>query len=240
MKKLISSTAVAALSLCLPAMAQAQTYYGETYNAHEACKKNEDKRQIIGGVAGAVVGGVLGSQLAANGARSEGSALGAVVGGLAGAGIADKTVDCDPVYETSQYGSTSSYGTSHGGSAYNTSYGSQPVYTDTVTYSSHPVYTQPTYGAGAVSYGTSYDTGSVTYQPYTSHSNRSYAVSQPTYTAPIYTTTQAYPSYQTRSYQTVAPSPTYQTTTYTRPVSYSTNSYGARHYHGSYACSSHH
>lgn len=253
MKKLISSTAIAALTLGLPAMAQAQTHYGETYNAHEACKKNEDKRQIIGGLAGAVLGGVVGSQVSGNGARSEGSAIGAVVGGLAGVGIADKTVDCDPVYEPPQYGSSSTYGTgtSHGsayGTPQNTSYASQPVYTDQVTFSNHPVYTQPTYGAGAVSYGTTQSTGTVTYQPYTPH--QSYTVSQPSYTTgSAYRGTpysgQSYPSYQnqsyqTQAYQTAAPAPTYQTTTYSSPVSYRAPQRRSSHYHGRYACSTHH
>jgi len=45
-------------------------------------------QQLVGGAIGAVVGGVLGSQVAGNGARTEGSVLGAVLGGVAGAAIA--------------------------------------------------------------------------------------------------------------------------------------------------------
>ncbi len=239
MKKLISTTAIAALTLGLPSLAQAQSSYygGETYNAHEACKKGEDKRQVIGGLAGAVLGGVVGSQVSGNGARTEGSAIGAVLGGLAGAGIADKSIDCDPVYNEGRTYGTSypSHGTTYGGTSYGTTYGSttvsQPVYQDQVTYSNHPVYTQPTYGAGAVNYGTTYNTGTVTYQPYTSHSTQSYTVSQPSYTT----------SYPAQTYQTVAPTPTYHTTSYTRPVSRTTSYYGGgRHYHGSYACTAPH
>lgn len=261
MKSLISTTAIAALSLGLPALAQAQSsYHDETYNAHQACKKNEDKRQILGGLAGAVLGGVLGSQVSGNGARSEGSAIGAVVGGAAGFGLADKTVDCDPVYPESN---TATYGGSYPAQNYpshtsgGTYYGgattvSQPVYTDQVTYSNHPVYSQPSYGAGAVNYGTTYDTGTTTYQPYTSHNTQSYTVSSPSYTqsypAQTYQTqgyqTQSHPpvqNYQTQSYQTVTQTPSYHTTTYTRPVSRTTNVYGgARHYHGSYACTAPH
>jgi len=63
----------------------------------------------------------LRSQVSGSGARTEGSAIGAVLGGLAGAGIADKTIDCDPVYTTSSTGypaaSTSQYGASSYGSA---------------------------------------------------------------------------------------------------------------------------
>jgi len=60
MTKLFSAAASAALTLGLPVLipfgAQAQSpHYGEShnapYNAHEACKKNEDKRQILGGLA---------------------------------------------------------------------------------------------------------------------------------------------------------------------------------------------
>jgi len=92
---------------------QAQDYRGTQagYYAHEACKAHESKDKLIGGGIGAVLGGVLGSQLAGNGARTEGSALGAVLGGAAGYGIADKRVDCDNVtrrnYEAGHYRSTS-------------------------------------------------------------------------------------------------------------------------------------
>jgi len=235
MKKLISTTAIAAISLGLPALAQAQSYHqGAPYNAHEVCKKNEDKRQIVGGLAGAVLGGIVGSQVSANGARTEGSAIGAVVGGLAGAGIADKIVDCDPVYPERPV----SYGSTYPSQTHHTTTVSQPVYQDQVTYSSHPVYSQPSYGAGAVNYGTTYNTGSVTYPPYTSQPAQSYTVSSPTYANPTYSG-QSYPpvqNYQTQSYQTVTSTPTYHTTNYTRPVFRPANYGGPRHYHGRYAC----
>jgi len=252
MTKLIAAAASAALTLGLPVLipfgAQAQSpHYGEShnapYNAHEACKKNEDKRQILGGLAGAVVGGVFGSQVSGNGARSEGSAIGAVLGGLAGAGIADKTVDCDPVYDERGQGyqsSPTSYPAGYGGQTYGTTYSGgstvhQPVYTDQVTYSNHPVYSQPTYGAGAVNYGTTHNTGTVTYPPYTQPQPRqaprtqSYTVSSPTYSGSYGS---SYPQYRT-----VPATPAYHTTTYRRPVSRTTVRHsGRRHYHGSYAC----
>ena len=91
MKRLLPiSTLVAALALA-PAMASANS------NAHERCKADEDNRQILGGLAGAVLGGVLGSQIAGRGARTEGSFIAGTIGALAGAGIADKSIDCDPV-----------------------------------------------------------------------------------------------------------------------------------------------
>ena len=44
---------------------------------------------LVGGLIGAVAGGVIGSQVAGNGARTEGSILGALIGGAAGAAIAE-------------------------------------------------------------------------------------------------------------------------------------------------------
>lgn len=252
MKKLISTTAIAALSIGLPAIAQAQTYYeGQPYNAHEACKKNEDKRQIIGGLAGAVLGGVIGSQVSGNGARTEGSAIGAVVGGAAGYGIADKTVDCDPVYPDQSYGSEPYRSSSHSG-GYTTVSQPQPVYDDRVTYSNHPVYTQPAYGAGAVSYGTTYNTGTTTYPPYTNQPAQSYQVASPSYqtgssygsqnygSGSSYQTAPAPTYHDTRYVQPVRTAPSYTTTTYARPVSYNRTGYAPRHYHGSYTCHDRH
>ena len=107
MKNILKTSTIAAAALTIPAMANAQSYpqgYDTEYRTpHQECKRGEDKRQILGGVLGAVAGGVIGSQVSGNGARTEGSAIGAVVGGLAGVGIADKTIDCDPVYPTSSY-----------------------------------------------------------------------------------------------------------------------------------------
>jgi hypothetical protein len=228
MKHIISSTAlVMALSLT-PALAAANSFGGQG-NAHDRCKRDEDTKQVLGGLAGAVVGGVLGSQVSGNGARTEGSAIGAVLGGLAGAGIADKAIDCDPVYDTNSYqtsggsypastypastypastypsGSyqTGSYQTgSYPSGSYpvaSTSYGSstQPYYEDRVTVSNHPVYSDPTYGAGGISQGTTYSSGTVSYPP--SGDNTQYA-SRTYSTVPSYTTSTSYetaPSYET-------------------------------------------
>ena len=209
MKHLISTTASIAAICMLPTLAAANSY-NSGYTAHEKCKQSEDNRQILGGLAGAVAGGVFGSQVSGNGARTEGSAIGAVLGGLAGAGIADKSIDCDPVYDssssgyapapTSQYGSTnygssSSYNTAPSHSSTTTTYGSsgysgsQPYYEDRVTTSNHPVYSDPNYGAGAVSQGYTQSAGTVTYPP--SGSNSQYASS--TYSAPAPTTRQYVP-----------------------------------------------
>ena len=178
MKNIISSTALVMALSMTPALAAANNFGGQE-TAHERCKRDEDTRQVLGGLAGAVAGGVFGSQVSGNGARTEGSAIGAVLGGLAGVGIADKTIDCDPVYDNDVYqtsgashptgsypqgsyptssttygGGSQSYGssTSYGGSQ---TYGGsqQPIYEDRITVSNHPVYSDPTYGAGGVSQG---------------------------------------------------------------------------------------
>ena len=254
MKHLISTTASIAAICMLPSIAAANSY-NSGYTAHEKCKQGENNRQLLGGLAGAVAGGVFGSQVAGTGARTEGSAIGVVLGSLAGAGIADKTIDCDPVYDTptsgyapaptSQYGSTN-YGSSstYGNSGYS---GSQPYYEDRVTTSNHPVYSDPHYGAGAVSQGYTQSTGSVTYPP--SGNNSQYASS--TYSAPSYqaptTTTRQYvstPVTTTRHY--VQSQPMAQRVLYAPPartgyVQHRPHRTPRRgHYHGRYSCDMRH
>lgn len=259
MKSFISATALVAAISMTPALAAANNY-NSGYDAHERCKSNENNRQVLGGLAGAVVGGVVGSQVSGNGARTEGSAIGAVLGGLAGAGIADKTVDCDPVYsnETRTYGHSQPYQTTttvpaqttqYGSSTYgsSTSYGSsQPYYEDRTTVSTHPVYSDPYYGAGAVSQGTTYSSGTVSYPPSGSNSqyvSRTYQASAPVvHSQPAATTTRYYSQAQPAATRVVysAPQPTYSQPNYTRSSSYSTSRpYRTRrrtHHHGRYSC----
>lgn len=267
MKTLISSTAAILAISMTPAIAAANS---NGYDAHERCKKNEDGRQVLGGVAGAVLGGVVGSQVSGSGARTEGSAIGAVLGGLAGVGLADKSVDCDPVYETtetiyssqptSQYGNTTQYGqphygapqpvaTQYGSTAYGSSsaYGStQPYYEDRVTVSNHPVYSNPTYGAGAVSQGTTYSTGTVTYPPAGNNSQYAYQTVGSTYGARDYTAPASQGAYYTTSQPTsqrvVYSQPAPQRTVYTQPAParhvrpHRRRGAGTMHYHGRYSC----
>ncbi len=266
MKHLISTTASIAAICMLPSIAAANSY-NSGYTAHEKCKQGENNRQLLGGLAGAVAGGVFGSQVAGTGARTEGSAIGVVLGSLAGAGIADKTIDCDPVYDTptsgyapaptSQYGSTNygssstynttpSYGSSstYGNSGYS---GSQPYYEDRVTTSNHPVYSDPHYGAGAVSQGYTQSTGSVTYPP--SGNNSQYAsstYSAPSYQAPTTTTRQYVPLPVTTTRHYVQSQPTAQRVLYAPPARtgyvqhrpHRTRRRG--HYHGRYSCDMRH
>ena len=276
MKTLLSSTAAILAISITPALAAANS---NGYDAHERCKKNEDTRQVLGGVAGAVLGGVVGSQVSGNGARTEGSAIGAVLGGLAGVGIADKTVDCDPVYETTetiyaspptpQYGQTQygtpqpapvQYGTTqYGSSGYGTTStygGSQPFYEDRVTVSNHPVYSDPTYGAGAISQGQTYSTGTVSYPPSGNNSQYAYQTygsvqGARDYTAPT-TSGRYYSTSQPTTQRVVYSQPAVQQPVYTQPVTHNTvytqpapvrhvrphrrRGAGRTHYHGRYSC----
>ncbi|RKQ71478.1 outer membrane protein with glycine zipper [Litorimonas taeanensis] len=144
--RILTLTAISLSTLALSGNAFAQNYnhYNSSYNAHEACKTNENKQKLLGGGIGAVAGAVLGSQVSGRGARTEGSAIGAVIGGLAGAGIADKRIDCDPVYSTQPQpvyypSQPSTYQTVP---ARHTSTKRYPV---TTRVSSHPVYSNPGY-----------------------------------------------------------------------------------------------
>lgn len=263
MKRILQTTTLIAAAALMTAGTASANGYGD---AHQKCKKGEDRRQIVGGLLGATAGGILGSQVSGNGARTEGSAIGAVVGGLAGVGIADKTIDCDPVYadgtaynsggysnggySNSGYTSSTSYSapsTSYHNAGYTTT-SSQNYYQDQVTTSNHPVYSNPTYGANMNSYGTTYSTGSVAYPP--SGHNTQYQT--------VHGTSPNYSSYSSNTY--VAPAPTYQNVTYSQPTTYSyvqpattyTSSHrphrshkrrGMRsggHFHGKHSCNMHH
>ena len=244
------------LTTGLAATASANNY-GSGYDGrtpHEACKSDENRGKLIGGGIGAVAGAVLGSQVAGNGARTEASVIGGVLGGLAGAGIADKRVDCDPVYsnegyQTSStsrsYGSEPSYGTTSS-SGYQQTAGYQQVdYGTRTTVSDHPVYQNPTWGAQPA-------------RTYVSQPVSQPIYSQPTYQTASYSQPRAVNRTTTR-YVSAAPTTTYvrpattsyvrpATTTYVQPTTYvrsrATRSYRHRphgvHYHGRYSCDDRH
>ena len=130
------------LTTALAGTASANNYNsnGQGFNAHEACKASEDRRQIIGGGIGVVAGAVIGSQVSGSGARTEGSVLGGVLGGLAGAGIADKTIDCDPVYEDSGYENNGYQNSGYNEGGYNTSSSGTYTVPTTTTYGSSQTY----------------------------------------------------------------------------------------------------
>jgi len=248
MKNFLRFSIISAGALAIPISGLANDYntYGQGYNAHQECKSNEDRRQVIGGVLGAVAGGVLGSQVSGNGARTEGSAIGAVVGGLAGAGIADKTVDCDPVYATDRsYSSGTAYSgnsTHSSGNTYSSGHTTYSTnrYPDRVVVSDHPVYNDPTYGARysrtvipESTYARTIPTQTVYAQPTTTR----HVYTQPvqTHTTRPYSSYQPAPQYVSRTVQ----SPRYSHIQYqSEPVRYTTRR--GHHHHGRYACNSHH
>ncbi|MEP3889153.1 MAG: glycine zipper 2TM domain-containing protein [Hellea sp.] len=264
MKTVISTAALIAAISMTPALAAANNY-SALNGAHERCKSDEDKRQVLGGLAGAVVGGVVGSQVSGNGARTEGSAIGAVIGGLAGAGIADKTVDCDPVYSQANshsYETSRSYGhtaiepaqtTHYGSSTYgaSTQSVSEPYYEDRITVSTHPVYSNPSYGARTVSPRTTYQGNTYQGRTYTAgtasypssgqnsqYVTRTYQAAPIVHAQPAQTTTRYYSHSQPTTQRIVYSSP--QQPSYTQPQTYRTATpYTApsrSHYHGRYSC----
>jgi len=239
MNHLLSATALVATLAFTPALANANNYG----DSHQRCKRDEDNRQVLGGFAGGILGAVLGSQVAGSGARTEGSVIAGTIGALAGAGIADKTIDCDPVYTdqrsyssgpTYSGGGTSSYG--------NTSYGSTQTYQDRVTVSNHPVYSDPYYGAGAISQGNTYSTGSTSYPPSghnTQYASTTYAAPATTYSAPTTTYTAPATTYVSQPVTTQY-TPSYSSYSSHNPQfrTVRTSAYGSsrNHYHGRYSC----
>ena len=261
MKHLLSATALVATIAFSPAIASANNL------AHERCKQDEDNRQILGGLAGAVLGAVAGSQLAGSGARTEGSVIAGTIGALAGAGIADKTIDCDPVYPQQQgYSQGTSYsngtvypsqGTTYQGTTYSgssshgntvqyggtqTQYGGTQTHQNRVTVSDHPVYSNPSYGA------TTYPASSSS--QYVTNSSSTYSAPVTTYASAPTTT---YNSAPTTTYAS-QPSSTYYSPSYTRAThdpqfrtvrtsSHYESSRARRrglHYHGRHSCDMRH
>jgi len=254
MNHLLSATALVAIIAFSPAKASANNFGNANFNPHEQCKRDEDNRQILGGLAGAALGAVVGSQVAGSGARTEGSFIAGTIGALAGAGIADKSIDCDPVFPQEQgfsQGTSYSNGTVYpsqsstsytGSTSYgNTAqYGTAQTYQDRITVSDHPVYSNPSYGA-------------TTYQ---SSSNSGQYVASSTYSAPVTT-------YASAPVTTYASAPTtyvsQPTTTYYSP-SYSQGTHDPQfrtvrtsshyessrarrqglHHHGRYSCDMRH
>ena len=127
--KTLSAAALALAAIATPSFAAANSY---SNTAYETCKRSDTENQVLGGVLGAVAGGVFGSQVAGNGARTEGSALGAVLGAVAGSQIANKDCRKTTVYRNDAYNSAA------------------PVYSTQNTYSAPRVVTvkQPVYNNG--------------------------------------------------------------------------------------------
>ena len=248
---------------------QAQSYaasaQGQGLDAHSACKSGETKRKLIGGALGGAAGSYVGAKLGGDD-ETKGAVIGGLVGGVAGYGLADKTIDCDPVYEDrygQPYANTQAYnGAGHAGPAYSqeaTYSQPAPSYPQTVTHGA--AYTQPARYAAPQA---------PTAQG--GYGERVYVSNHPAYSDPSYgadmrriyvdrqapTLTQASTTYAPAQVETVryAPRATYQaaapTQTYsqTQPAVYraSTSSRvpvrhmmsGQRHMHGKYTCTQAH
>lgn len=128
--KTLSAVALAVAAIATPSVAAANNYHSTAY---ENCKRSDTENQVLGGVLGAVAGGVFGSQVAGNGARTEGSALGAVIGAVAGSQIVDKDCKKRAYYNGNDYRPAKTYRSS----GYNSGYTTRPV----VTTSHHPIVT---------------------------------------------------------------------------------------------------
>lgn len=238
MKTLISTTALAAGLFITPSIALANNGAGHL-TPLEKCERGENRRQVLGGLAGATAGGVIGNQIAGRGDRAVGSAIGVIAGGLAGVGIAGQTVDCDPVFRDQDVSGTHSQTVHHGSTIQTVPvvHGStQPYYEDRVTVSNHPVYSDPYYGAGALSQGTTYSAGTVAYPP--AGNNSQYYTSQ-TYATP--TTTAYYPQSQPAVQNvvyTTSSQPTYSQPSYSQPVFAQTQytPVSREHFHGRHSC----
>lgn len=63
---------------------------------NQECLSKESDRKIIGTLAGGAVGAFAGRKIAGD-KKTLGTVAGAAIGGAAGYGIADKTIDCDPI-----------------------------------------------------------------------------------------------------------------------------------------------
>lgn len=215
---LTASTFFAISAFLVPSSYAQNAYHGaSTYDAHAACKQGESKRKLVGAGVGTVVGGVAGSKIAKSGKRTKGAVIGGVVGGAVGYGIADKTIDCDPVYPngtqyqsaphpyTTQTSHGAQYGQTYQTTGYTTTHTS-PAYPVRTIVSDHPVYNNPSYGG--TSTRTYHSTQPQVVRSHSSTVTHHYPQSQPTYV-----TRQTTP-----------------VTTYTRTRSRTV------HYHGKHAC----
>lgn len=218
MSKLTQFTAAAALLLSTTAFtsttANAQSYYSEAPSPHQQCLNGEKNRKVIGSLIGGTVGAFIGKEIAADNTRTEGAVLGAAIGGTAGYGIADKTVDCDPVYSSPAprgYPQTQYHSTTYSQPSYRSG-----TYVSGNTYvSNHPVYQN-------ASYGSHYSSGqTIQSSPHFSQ------MSQPRVIGSTYSSTYTQPVTYSRTY-----APRRVTRTYSAAP--------RTHYHGSYACTGSH
>ncbi len=199
-------------------------------DAHSACKSGETKRKLIGGALGGAAGSYAGAKIAGDDDETKGAVIGGLIGGAAGYGLADKTVDCDPVYEDrygQPYANSQPYnGAGHAGSNYSQGAAySQPA----------PSYRQTASGAG-YTHAAAY-TAPQAAATQSGYGERTYVSNHPAYSDPSYgadmrriyvdrqasALTQASTSYAPVQTETVryAPAPV-QTVRYASPATYQT------------------
>lgn len=101
------------------------------------CLSKESNRKLIGAAAGGVVGGLAGRKLGGDN-KTLGTVAGAAIGGAAGYGIADKTINCDPINVPAAQSAVIT-------PAYQPTYEPAPALTQAAVTTPHaPVDTQPT------------------------------------------------------------------------------------------------
>lgn len=75
---------------------QPVTQQANNTRRNQECLSKETDRKIIGTIAGGAAGAIAGRKLAGEN-KALGTVAGVAIGGAAGYGIADKTINCDPV-----------------------------------------------------------------------------------------------------------------------------------------------
>jgi len=74
-----------------------------TSTTNHKCLNKETNRELLGGAIGGTVGAIAGKKLiGGTKGTTKGTIIGAGLGGAAGYGIADKTIDCDPIQTVAQ------------------------------------------------------------------------------------------------------------------------------------------
>jgi len=73
-----------------------QTQQASYTQVNQECLSKESNRKIVGTLAGGAIGALAGRKLAGDN-KTVGTIAGAAIGGAAGYGIADKTINCDPI-----------------------------------------------------------------------------------------------------------------------------------------------
>ena len=107
------------------------------------CLSKESGRKLIGVAAGGVIGGVAGNKLGGDN-KTLGTVAGAAIGGAVGYGIADKTINCDPISVPASAANQNAVITPAYQPAYESGYQTAPVYTEAAITTPHaPISAKP-------------------------------------------------------------------------------------------------